>query len=328
MAELTPYPWQRLQWQRLQQQRARNLLPHALLLYGQPGLGLNHFARVLMQSLVCGSPGEDGVACGRCPACRQFMQGVYPDYQQVVPAEGKAAILVDQIRELNDFIALTQSAHGRKLALLTPADHMNVNAANSLLKTLEEPSGDTVIVLVAHSLSRLPATIRSRCQLVKFGKPPREVARDWLASRGCEQIDHLLHLAGGAPCLAARMNDPALLASYHDTVTALLEALESRRTVIELRQIAGEVEPVRLVQWVQSVLRDLQRASHRLPDAGFENSDHIPLLRRLAGLLDSSAVFEVSDRVVRLAAIVEHPLNTDLYLDDLLQNWMRLAVSQ
>ncbi len=327
MVELTPYPWQQVQWQRLQQQRQRDLLPHALLLYGQPGLGLDHFARCLIQSLLCTSPLDGGVACDECAACRQFQQGVYPDYQEVVPEEGKAAILVDQIRELNDFVGLTQNARGRKLVLLTPADQMNVNAANSLLKTLEEPSGDTVIVLVAHSLSRLPATIRSRCQLVKFGKPSREQARQWLAAQGCERIDHLLHLAGGAPCLAVQMNDPALLTGYENTITALLEALESRRTLLELRKIAAEADPRRLLQWTQSVLRDLQRASHRLPDAGFENSDHIPLLRRLAGLLDSATVFAVSDRIVEMTALVDHPLNADLFLDDLLQTWMRLRAS-
>ena len=325
MAELTPYPWQSSQWRRLRQQRERDLLPHALLLYGQPGLGLDHFAHCLIQSLLCESPTADGAACGDCPACRQFMQGVYPDYCEVGLAEGKSAILVDQIRELNEFIGLTQSSRGRKLVLLSPADRMNVNAANSLLKTLEEPSGDTVIVLVAHSLSRLPATVRSRCQLVKFGKPGREVARQWLAQRGCEQIDHLLHLANGAPCLAEQMNDPALLDSYQQVVTALLETLESRCTVPELRHLAAGVERARLVEWIQSVLRDLQRAFHGLPDASFENSTRVPLLRRIAGLLDSKAVFEVSDRLVKTAATVDHPLNADLFLDDLIQNWMQLA---
>lgn len=325
MAELTPWPWQLAQWQRLQQQRNDDLLPHALLLYGQRGLGLDHFAQCLLQSLACETPANDGIACGVCASCRQFSQAVYPDYRRVMPEEGKSAILVDQIRELNDFVALTQSSAGRKLVLLTPADRMNVNAANSLLKTLEEPSGDTVIVLVAHSLSRLPATIRSRCQLVKFGKPGKAVARQWLEQRGCDRIDHLLHLANGAPCLAARMNDETLLDVYEKAVTALLEALESRRMVPELRKTVSKADNEQLVLWIQSMLRDLQRAFHRLPDACFENSDHIPVLRRLSGLLDFGSVFEVSDRFMTIVATVDHPLNTELFLDDVLQTWMRLG---
>ncbi len=325
MAELTPWPWQQAQWQRLQQQRRDDLLPHALLLYGQPGLGLDHFAHCLLQSLACETPAADGVACGRCAACRQFSQGVYPDYRCVMPEDGKSAILVDQIRELNEFVALTQSSAGRKLVLLTPADRMNVNAANSLLKTLEEPSGDTVIVLVAHSLSRLPATIRSRCQLVKFGKPAKPLARQWLEQRGCSRIDHLLHLANGAPCLAAKMNDETLLAAYENTVTALLEALESRRTMPELRKTVLAADSGQVVLWIQSVLRDLQRAFHALPDACFENSDHIPVLRRLSGLLDFGSVFEVSDRFMAIVSRVDHPLNAELFVDDVLQTWMRLG---
>ena len=325
MAELTPWLWQLPQWQRLQQQRRGGMLPHALLLYGQPGLGLDHFAHCFLQALVCEAPVEDGTACGACAPCRQFAQGVYPDYHKVTPEDGKAGVLVDQIRELNDFVALTQSSAGRKLVLLTPADRMNVNAANSLLKTLEEPSGDTVIVLVAHSLSRLPATIRSRCQLVKFGKPRKDIARQWLEQRGCTRIDHLLHLANGAPCLAERMNDATLLAAYENTVVVLLEALERRRTVPELRKIVSDTDSAQLVLWIQSVLRDLQRAFHSLPDACFENSDYIPVLRRLSGLLDFRSVFEVSDRFVKIIATIDHPLNAELFLDDVLQTWMRLG---
>ncbi len=327
MDDLTPYPWQYHQWQILHEQRRRNLLPHAMLFYGQPGLGLDHFAHCFVQSLVCRSVDDNGFACGQCPACRQFAQGVYPDYQQVTIAEDKSAILVDQIRELNEFIGLTQGTSGRKVVLLSPADRMNINAANSFLKTLEEPSGDTMIVLVAHSLSRLPATIKSRCQLLKFSKPDKVMARQWLEQRGCTEVDHLLHLSSGAPCLAETLNDKALLDAYSNSIAALLEALESRQTMPELRRVTSAAEISRLVLWIQSLLRDLQRAFHGMPDVYFENSFHIQQLRRLSGLLDFRSVFEAGDRFLKLGATIDHPLNADLLLDDVLQTWMTLTAN-
>lgn len=324
MADLTPYTWQQAQWQRLKEQRASDLLPHALLLYGQQGLGLNHFAYCFLASLACQAPTDEGIACGECPACRQFGQGVYPDFMKVEPAEEKSAILVDQVRALNEFIGLTQGS-GRKLVLLSPADKMNVNAANSLLKTLEEPSGNTVIVLVAHSLSRLPATIRSRCQLVKFAKPSPDQAREWLEQRSAEHIAQLLRLTNGAPCLAESLDDAVLLHQYQACVMALLEALESRRTVLELRKLLKDVDIGLLVDWIQSVLRDMLRAFHNLSDARFENSAHLSALRRLSGLLDFGSVFAVTDRFAKIAASVDHPLNPELFLDDVIQTWMQLA---
>ncbi len=153
-------------------------MPHALLLSGPEGIGKRRFARVLMQALVCESPSAQG-ACGQCRECNFGMD--HPDLHTVTLLEGKRQIGVDQVRELVEVCNKTaHSSGGRKVIQIFPADAMNNNTANALLKTLEEPSGDTVLILVSDTPARLLATIRSRCRQMAFPVPERELALDWL----------------------------------------------------------------------------------------------------------------------------------------------------
>ncbi len=324
-AELTPWPWQAEQWRRLQSQRQRGQTPHAMLLTGQPGLGLDHFARLLAQSLLCDRPGAEGHPCGDCAPCRQFAAGAHPDFQHLTLPEDKKHILVDQIRELNEFIGLTSGGTGRKAVVISPADRMNVNAANSLLKTLEEPPGDIAIILVAHQLHLLPATIKSRCQMIKFSGPGREVATDWLRQRGHANPEALLQLGQGAPCLAERMDDPDLFRQYALVTEDVIALLQGRKTLPELRADWRGLDIHRLMDWSLSLLRDLVRSASYPADCGFENPARIQDLREIASRLHLTRLFTVHDHLVNLMNRLEHPLNQELLLDDLLLSWQSLG---
>ncbi|MFO7642692.1 MAG: DNA polymerase III subunit delta', partial [Candidatus Competibacteraceae bacterium] len=161
-------PWHEPLWRQFQQSRAAGRLPHALLLAGPAGLGKLAFAKRLARALLCETPDVEGDACGRCRSCRLFQAGSHPDYRMEQPVEEGKAIRIDPIRELCGFLGFTAQYGGYKIALLEPADRLNLNAANSLLKTLEEPPGDCLLLLVTAHPARLPATVRSRCQKVSF----------------------------------------------------------------------------------------------------------------------------------------------------------------
>ncbi len=318
--DLSPYPWQQAQWQRLQMQRRAGKLPHALLLTGQQGLGLNHFAHLFMQSLICQVPDSHGQPCGSCAPCRQFQQGVYPDLMQLSLQKDKAHILVDQVRALSEFLSLTHSRDAYKLALISPADRMNINAANSLLKTLEEPPGDTLLILVASTVSLLPATIKSRCQRIQFNRPEAQVARAWLQTQVQDQIEERLLLAAGAPCLAATL-DAGLLEQYTASVACLLKVLRGEATLLECRSLKPQPTSEQVLNWAQSLVRDLIRVHGGYPHADFENHFHISELRHLAVLLDSKQLHQVNERFTYLRGMVDHPLNADLQRDEILATW-------
>ncbi|MGV6817262.1 MAG: DNA polymerase III subunit delta' [Thiotrichales bacterium] len=317
---MTPYPWQHRQWERLQHQRQQGKLPHAVMLLGHQGLGLNHFARLFAQSLFCHAPLENAVACGQCPACRQFEQSVYPDYVEVQPEEDKRSVVVDQIRELNDFLSLTHGGRSAKVVVLSPAEAMNINASNSLLKTLEEPPGEALLLLVAHTISTLPATVKSRCQFVRFDVPDHAMAVQWLKSQAVTQIDERLQLAGGAPCRAKSLPQ-TYLDQYQRTTEGLLAVLSGKQAVTALRPGKDDADVRAYVEWTHSLLRDLIRAQCNTSDSHFENRFYISVLRQLATSVDSRVLYRANDRVAQIRGALDHPLNAELVVDDLLLTW-------
>ncbi|HHJ19961.1 MAG TPA: DNA polymerase III subunit delta' [Gammaproteobacteria bacterium] len=320
-----PHPWQQVQWQQLQQRREQGALPHAILLMGQAGLGLDYFARLFAQSLICTEVNAQSESCGHCHACLQFSQGVYADYKHVGLLEDKSRILVDQVRELSDFLALTKNSEGYKVVVISPADKMNINAANSLLKNLEEPSGKVIILLVASHLHGLPATIKSRCQMLKFTKPDHAVAMNWLQARGLKNAEQALQLAQGAPCLAVSQADPVHFEQYTVVMDGALGMVRGQQSLSQLRKVWSKCEIERLVSWSLALLRDCIRAVSQVTEANFENHYYLEQLRGVSSLLDLAALFKAHDHLAQLGERLDHPLNADLLLDDVLLTWQALA---
>ena len=196
-------PWQR----RAHEQAAAALdggrMGHALLFCGPPMLGKRRVAECLAW---------DVLGCGRDARARQlFDAGTHPDFTAIgfVPTKDgsrmRTEIVIEQVRELSEKLALTPQYGTAKVALIDPADAINNAACNALLKTLEEPQPGRYLWLVAANPMRLPATIRSRCQRLEFRLPPRAEALDWLLAQGHAEAAAVeaLDAARGHPGLAA-----------------------------------------------------------------------------------------------------------------------------
>ena len=176
-------PWHRPQWRRAERGIRDGRVPHALLLRGAAGNGKARFAARLAAALLCRS---DKPPCGVCDSCRLSAAGSHPDRFDVTIPEDRREIVVDQIRDLVHSVGLTARLGGYKAVIVNPAEQMNRHAANTLLKTLEEPPGTTVFVLVSSNHALLLPTIRSRCQMIDFPVPDREVAVEWLRAQVLE----------------------------------------------------------------------------------------------------------------------------------------------
>ncbi|MET0255441.1 MAG: DNA polymerase III subunit delta', partial [Luteibacter sp.] len=203
---MTPRPWHDDAWARLQARRERDALPHALLLAGPAGLGKRDFLAAFVKGLLCQNP-SDGAPCGVCRSCQLVAAGTHPDVVTLtfgLRKDGvtRSEIVVDQIRDLSQRLAMSSQFGGWQVATVDPADAMNAAAANALLKTLEEPTPATLLVLVADEPARLPATIRSRCQRIDFLVPSREVSMAWLRAVGVADAPAALDAAGGNPGMA------------------------------------------------------------------------------------------------------------------------------
>jgi DNA polymerase III subunit delta' len=193
-----PYPWFNTQWSTFTQQVAANRLPHALLLSGQDGIGCESMAHAMAQFLLCSAPLQQ-FSCGRCKSCLLLQADSHPDLLQVTLEEKAKAIKVQQIRQVSEVTANTAQQGGRKVVVIHPAEAMNANSANALLKNLEEPNGDCVFILVTEQPALLMATIRSRCSKILASTPSIEESLGWLQRNQVANAERLLGEVGGRP---------------------------------------------------------------------------------------------------------------------------------
>jgi len=320
-------PWQQLQWQRLQASRQQDRLPHALLLTGPQGLGKNHFARLFAQSLLCEANNADATPCGQCRYCQLYQAGSHPDIRFVSPLEGKKGIGVDQIREIGQFMALKSHYAGHKLVIVSPAETLNINAANSLLKTLEEPSARTLLLLVTHLPAQLPATIRSRCQEIRFGSTDRQTGKAWLAEQigASAELELLLALADNAPLKALQLANEGLLAQ-RQTLFEQVEQLAAQQLdpAVLAAQCSktGVPESLQLFySWSTDMLR---YKSTPLEPPHCSNPDLKARLLKLANQVSLAALFQLQDRIRQAQQEFERNLNPTLIMESVLIQWQNI----
>jgi DNA polymerase-3 subunit delta' len=326
MTEL--YPWLTDSRAALAVRLERGDLPHALLITGQPGVGKLALAEYLAALLLCEQRSTEQAPCGVCPGCRMVAAGTHPDRLTVTlevdEKTGKqaATIKVDQVRWLAERLSLSSHRTGYKVVVLFPAEAMNSNAANSLLKTLEEPTDKTVLVLVCASPAQLPATIRSRCQQVRIPVPDATLAADWLAQqRPGVEAGQYLQLAGGAPLAALQLAEAGVANDRRQQLRSLVEMLEGRLDPLVVAAQWGRDEQLQAVHWLQGWLMDLVRIRLSGNSAAIRSVDLADVLQRLAGRLDARDLFRQLEQINRVLRVADGVLNRQLMVEEILLAW-------
>lgn len=317
-----PLLWHEGEFRRLLQMKAA--LPHAMLLKGRRGIGKLVFARALAQALLCESPAADGSACGGCAACAWFASGNHADYRQVEPAslaetsaeEGEkksSAISVEQIRALADFVNMSTHRGGSRVIVVHPAEALNVNAANALLKSLEEPPARTHFVLVSHRAHQLLPTIRSRCQHIAMPAPPSADASAWLRQQGVKEPELALAYTSGAPLLALELND----SEYWGARNAFFRQLAVRNLdPLAAAEALRDVPIANAIEWLQKWSYDLVHC--RAIGSVRYNPDYAEIIAKLAARMEKLAALRFHREMVKLQRFAHHPLNPKLFVEDLL----------
>lgn len=194
------YPWYEQNWEQIAQALQSDRMPHAVLLVAPRGSGKFHFASLLSQSLLCqdnrGKPEKFKQACGHCKSCELFKAQTHPDYYPISPliddkGKSKQNIAVDQIRHLSDKLNEKSHFNGWRIAILSPVSALKASGFNALLKTLEEPGENTLLILLSDNLHQVAPTIRSRCQIMRPYIDSESVA-DWLATNYNHDRNHVI----------------------------------------------------------------------------------------------------------------------------------------
>lgn len=306
-------------------------LAHALLIRGPRGIGKQAFGLALAQGLLCESPLNGGGACGSCNACNWFATGAHPDFRPLAPltdgdpgAEGEEAvktretkaspwITIEQVRELSDFINVSSHRGGRKVILISPAEAMNVAAANALLKNLEEPPAQTYFILISHRPHRLMRTIISRCRQIGLQPPERSVALSWLTEQLVRDPEVALAQASGAPLLAQALTEGDELSGRSDFLRAIASPDFDPLAVAEsFRDLPLE----RFINWLQKWTCDIveQRMLGRIR----YNPDLARELEIIARRVEPLAALRLHRKLVREQRNIHHPLNARLYMESVL----------
>jgi DNA polymerase-3 subunit delta' len=233
---------------------AAGRLGHAYLFAGPAGVGKARTARVFAALLLCELP-KGARACGVCASCAKVKAGQHPDLKVLEP-DGEF-IKIEAVREAGRFVGLKPFEGRHKVLIVDPASAMNEEAANALLKTLEEPSAHTTLILIAEDWRGLPGTIVSRCQRVFFGTLASEDIALFLVDRlglGRSAADDLSRLCGGSVGEALRFHEDGVLAR-RDALLRFLSSDDPVRGIDELT--GGREEALRLLQALALWYRDL-----------------------------------------------------------------------
>jgi DNA polymerase-3 subunit delta' len=321
------YPWQNLQWQQLARQRQQDRLAHALLFQGPAGTGKKHFARELATALLCRQADDSGMACGSCESCSLIRAGTHPDFRLLKPTPPATStsknpvlsIKIDALRDMYRALSETSQFGGYRIAVIEDADKMPVQAANSLLKTLEEPGKDTLLLLVSSHPHHLPVTIRSRCQVLRFQVPETAAAIEWLSESGVNDVRTALKLAHGAPLLARNFVENH--AEERELLVRALNAGDRGESSLAYAQKLAQMPRDYLLTWLLDWVSDLGRLIACGNDAELVNEDQRKALEARAMRADTGKVFDLHDQINALIKADGIALNLQLLWENLLISW-------
>lgn len=307
--KLRPLPWQQPQWQQLQLARGRQRLAHAVLLTGPAGVGKHQFMAALIASLLCEQPQDQGVACGACRGCIQREAGSHPDLLLLRPPEGKKQIAIESVRGLSEKLALARHYPTPRIAVIDLADQLNASSANALLKLVEEPPAATHLIFINERLQRLPATLRSRCQMFRFGLPPVAQSLAYMGEMGVSEslAEVLLLQAGGAPLRAVEAHRPEQVEALEQW-QKMVDSVAAGRSPAQTQQAIAKEDAPAFLLW-------LQRATEQR------------LKQAVAGLsqesLDPSGLLKISDEIGRARRVLEGNGNPQMVIESVMILWWK-----
>lgn len=327
------YPWQDDDWVRLQ--TLRNRPAHGLLLRGSKGIGKLMLAINYAQSLLCQEPDEANFSCGKCPSCHWFEQGTHPDFRILQPEslslEGEESdsgkkpskqISVAQIRGLADFFGMTAHQGGRRVIVIHPAESMNPNAANALLKSLEEPPPGLLFILVSHKPQQLLPTILSRCLAFALPAPDADSATRWLDEQGVKNPAEVLAASGFAPLQAVQLDEQLGGAERNMMLRAVRQPVSL--DVFALAEALQKTEQVIVVQWLQQWCYDL--TSMKLAGKLRYHPGEEFLIKNLVGPVSALNLVRLQKHLQTAKREAKHTLNPKLFYESLLLAYRQLML--
>lgn len=302
-------PWHAPLLERCSNMMKGGRLPHALLLRGRRGDGLLQAAQSLASLCLCMQP-VGSVACGECKSCQLVGAGSHPDLQLLQPEEPSRVIKIDAVRNLVKQFSHTPQIASWKVAALYLANYLNISAANALLKTLEEPPGQSLLILAVDQHARVMPTLQSRCQLLEVPRPNRQQATEWLGAHGVGQAEELLDATAGEPLKAREWQDIGMLDQWREFRNLLIRLARGEVSLAQAAAATDDIPVMEKLHWYMDFLRQLLEVAC--------SDQHA-----------SQQLLQCFDQALEITAELERGTNPNLQLlsESLLMQWQRIGGS-
>ena len=299
-------------------------LHHAYLFVGMEGVGKKTIALGLAKAIHCSA--ATGDFCGECADCARIQDGNHPDVRIIEPLAGKKEISIQQIRELEKELNFRSFSGKKKIAILDPANLMNLSAQNALLKTLEEPPQDSLLILIAANGGALLPTLRSRCLRISFGPLARDLISGFLVSRkglAAETAEFLAAMSLGSLGAVVSIDTQELLERRREWVRLIsgVRAGDYRAAIDAAEALAGSKEDsLRFLEWIESWFRDLLVYSATQNPQAVVNVDMLPQIQQQSAATDCERLFSRIAEAKAAVGGIQRNLNRRMVIEDLLLN--------
>ena len=328
MNDYTQLPWNQDKFSKLVQLESAQQLGHAYLVQGQKGVGKDSLVKDFSAYLFC-ADSQDKVACGGCQSCHLFSAGTHPDFKYIGLEEAASQIKIEQVRNSKNFLANTPLMGKYKILVIHSAEKMNVNAANALLKNLEEPASNTLLFLLSHQPGLLLPTIRSRCQQIKMPSPNEEQALQWLQQHiSADQAKLCLQLASGAPLQALSFADEERQQERREMQKRLLELLRSEIVTSDAAKSLGEYQLEDVLNTLMLSMQQLSRYLHT-HNAAVEDLISANEIQDIANILTIRRIkplHKFNSLLIQARSAIQSTANPNaqLLLESLCYQWVEL----
>jgi len=321
-------PWLTSSCSQLNNYINQHRVPQALLIIGNKGLGKFQLAEFYSQLLMCSSPEPNNSFCGKCSSCKLFNAKTHPDYIFIEPEEHGKAIGIDVIRQLTAKLTLKPQFESFRMVVINSADSLNNASANAFLKYLEEPTERTCLVLITDKPSKLPATIRSRCQKLTVTVSDEQHIKTWLNQQGViENVDVLLKMAQGSPLLAKQLSDDSVMNFRNDCFKLWIKIARSKDSFVPIAEQWNKLDKKQielLLIWLISWVMDLIKLRYHQQAIEILNSDLISDLQETANKLDLKKLYNYYDFLLLSQQRLDTQLNKQLMFEEILIQWIDL----
>lgn len=341
--EISLYPWLKESFHQL----INNPIPNSLLIYGEKDIGKLNLAIYIANYLICENSNDNG-PCHHCNACNWFLRANHPDFFAILPEDSyhllpfdvdeenlqkstsedkkpSKYIRIDQVRDVISVNELGSYRGGKRVILIYPVESMRMEAANSLLKSLEEPNSKVIYLLVTHQLDGILPTIRSRCRLLGVPKPPVDISLDWLSSQeqfqkiAREELKKLFFEVGRSPL---KLISPSKFKPFNSKV--ILDEL-SREGVLVHRYIVESLSQFELkdiLTCLQKWCIDLYMVYPGLEPRYYPQYKR-SMLRKVAKI-NYSQLGNFLQFLIRELKLSSHPLFPKIQLEAILTKYSQL----